>query len=129
MIYNTIQFVILLLVDLEFLIESNDDKEIELEKLIKQCQNLKNPEKFKSITSISIYKFIKIDNKYIINNIPKIEDIIIKMQENNNEKESKKPIKFVTTVQAIARVNSILDYIKQPNTNIEIDIKLFAKLK
>ncbi|CAG8835926.1 23696_t:CDS:1, partial [Cetraspora pellucida] len=39
------------------------------------------------------------------------------------------PVKSVTTVQAIAGVDSILDFIGQPNANIKIDIKIFAELK
>ncbi|CAG8687193.1 2111_t:CDS:2, partial [Cetraspora pellucida] len=78
---------------------------------------------------ISICEFIEIDNKYITSKIPKIEDIIAEMQEDEDEKESKKPVKSVTTIQAIAEVDLILDYIEQPNANIEINIKVFAELK
>ncbi|CAG8510699.1 9189_t:CDS:2 [Dentiscutata heterogama] len=90
--------------DLESSIEPNDDEEVELEELIMQYQNLKNPKNSELTTSISTREFIEIDNKYMT-------------------------IKSVTTVQAIAGVDSILDYIEQPNANIEIDIKVFAELK
>ncbi|CAG8835159.1 8548_t:CDS:2, partial [Cetraspora pellucida] len=51
---------------------------------------------------ISTRKFIEINNKYMTSEITKIEDIIAEIQEEDDEKEPEKPVKSVTTVQAIA---------------------------
>ncbi|CAG8648291.1 8492_t:CDS:2 [Dentiscutata erythropus] len=56
--------------------------------------------------------------------MPTIEDIIEKVQKNETEEEEPiKKNKPITTSQAIAEIDTVFGYIKQPESNLEIDIK------
>ncbi|CAG8736787.1 348_t:CDS:2, partial [Cetraspora pellucida] len=98
---------------------NNDNEEAELENLISQFQDLKNP-KNPEYLYISIQEFIKL--------IITMQQVIEEMQENESEEESKKQTP-ITLTQAITEINSVLGYIEQLELNFKIDIKVFAELK
>ncbi|CAG8814516.1 7489_t:CDS:2 [Cetraspora pellucida] len=107
---------------------NNNNEETELENLITQFQNLKNPENSEHL-NISIHKFIEIDNKYATGEMPTINKLIEKMQESETEEEELEKQKPVTPTQAVTGIDSVLGYIEQLESNFQIDIKVFAELK
>ncbi|CAG8722039.1 34525_t:CDS:2, partial [Gigaspora margarita] len=106
-------------------IDLTNEEEIELENLILQFQNSNNSE----YLNISSCEFIEVDNNYTTGKMSTIEDIIAEMQENESEEELGQQIKPVTAIQAIMEFDAILGYIEQPESSLEIDIKVFAELK
>ncbi|CAG8834649.1 44094_t:CDS:2, partial [Gigaspora margarita] len=106
-------------------IDLTNEEEIELENLISQVQISKNSE----YLNISPREFIEIDNNYATGKMSTIEDIIAEMQENESEEELEQQIKLVIAIQAITGLDEVLDYIEQPESSLEIDIKVFAELK
>ncbi|CAG8583387.1 453_t:CDS:2 [Cetraspora pellucida] len=115
--------------DMELLADvNNNNEEIELENLITQFQNLKNPENPKYL-NISINEFIEIDSKYTTDKMPTIEDIIKEIQENESEEEPKQQKKIITATQAFNGIDSVLGYLEQLDSNLEIDSKVFTELK
>ncbi|CAG8759757.1 10963_t:CDS:2, partial [Racocetra persica] len=140
-IYDAIQFVaqqktsILLFAEIDECLNTevsaeinNNNEETELKNLITQFQDLKNPENLEHL-NISIHEFIKIDNKYAIGEMPTINELIEEMQESEPKEEELEKQKPVMPTQAITRIDSVLGYIEQLESNFQIDIKVFAKLK
>ncbi|CAG8649130.1 2498_t:CDS:2, partial [Cetraspora pellucida] len=115
-------------IDSEFLVDLTNEEEMELENLITQFQNSKNPENPEYL-NISTYKSIEIEKNYTIGEMPTVEDIIAEIQENESKKEPKQQIKPVTAIQTVIGLDSILGYIEQPELSLEIDIKVFSELK
>ncbi|CAG8837875.1 28374_t:CDS:2, partial [Racocetra persica] len=107
---------------------NNDNKETELENLITQFQDLKNPENPKHL-NIFIHEFIEIDNKYATGEMPTINELIEEMQESEPKEEELEKQKPVMPTQAVTRIDSVLGYIEQLELNFQIDIKVFARLK
>ncbi|CAG8779169.1 259_t:CDS:1, partial [Racocetra persica] len=107
---------------------NNNNKETELENLITQFQDLKNPKNPEHL-NISIHEFIEIDNKYATDEMPTINELIEEMQKSEPEEEELEKQKPVTPTQAITRIDLVLGYIKQLESNFQIDIKVFAELK
>ncbi|CAG8457617.1 8203_t:CDS:2 [Cetraspora pellucida] len=86
--------------DSESLVDLTNEEEIELENLITQFQNSKNPENPKYL-NISTHEFIEIEKNYTTGEMPTVEDIIAEIQENEPEEEPEQQIKPVTAIQAI----------------------------
>ncbi|CAG8737899.1 14468_t:CDS:2, partial [Racocetra persica] len=73
--------------------------------------------------------FIEIDNKYATGEMPTINELIKEIQESETEEEELEKQKPVTPTQAVSGIDSVLGYIKQLESNFQIDIKVFAELK
>ena len=115
--------------DTEISVEiNNDNEEAELENLIIQFQYLKNPKSPEHL-NISIHEFIEINSNYATGEMPTIKELIKEIQENKSEEEEPKKQKPVTPTQVITRIDLVLGYIEQLESNFEIDIKVFAELK
>ncbi|CAG8833369.1 25463_t:CDS:1, partial [Racocetra persica] len=114
--------------DSESLVDLTNEEKIELENLITQFQNSKNP-KNPEYLNISTHEFIEIEKNYTTGEMPMVEDIIVEIQENEPEEEPERQIKPVTAIQAITGLDSVLGYIEQPGSSLEIDIKVFSELK
>ncbi|CAG8827592.1 8920_t:CDS:2 [Gigaspora margarita] len=111
------------------LVDLTNNDENELEDLMIKFQNLKNSNHSKQL-NISTHEFIKIDNNYVTGQMPTIEDIVAEMQKDEHDDEQEQvDSKPVIATQAITGLDSILNYIEQPESDIEINIKVFAKLK
>ncbi|CAG8824587.1 27419_t:CDS:2, partial [Gigaspora margarita] len=111
------------------LVDLANNDENELEDLMIKFQNLKNSNHSEQL-NISTHEFIKIDNNYVTGQMLTIEDIVAEMQEDEHDDEQEQvDSKLVIATQAITGLDSILNYIEQPESDIEIDIKVFAKLK
>ncbi|CAG8496097.1 3072_t:CDS:1, partial [Cetraspora pellucida] len=68
-------------------------------------------------------------NNYTIDEMPIVKDIIAEIQKNKSEEEPEWQIKSVIAIQAIIGLDSVLGYIEQPESNLEIDVKVFLELK
>ncbi|CAG8741393.1 2165_t:CDS:2, partial [Dentiscutata heterogama] len=72
---------------------------------------------------------VDLTNEDEMDEMSTVEDIIAEMQENKPEEEPEQQIKPVTAIQTITGLDLVLDYIEQPVSSLEINIKVFSELK